>query len=90
LAGPQLVIRRSLSGDIEVRSTKSRRVREVPLPEHAAVALERLGRREEFTGPDEYVFCSRLGRRLDRSAVRRRDERAYADLGYFPRINDRY
>ena len=39
--GRKLVIRRSLSGDTEVKSTKSRRVREVPLPFQAAVALER-------------------------------------------------
>ena len=74
--GRKLIIRRSLSGDIEVKSTKSRRVREVPLPDQAAVALEGLSRRGEFTGPDDYVFCSRLGRRLDPSALRRRYERA--------------
>jgi len=75
-AGRKLVIRRSLSGDTEVKSTKSRRVREVPLPDQAAIALERLRQRGEFTGPDDYVFCSRLGRRLDPSALRRRYERA--------------
>ena len=74
--GRKLVICRSLSGDTEVKSTKSRRVREVPLPDQAAVALEGLSRRNEFTGPDDYVFCSRLGRRLDTSALRRRYERA--------------
>jgi integrase len=79
--GRKLVIRRSLSGDTEVKSTKSRRVREVPLPDQAAVALERLSRRREFVGPDDYVFCSRLGRRLDPSAIRRRYERARAAAG---------
>jgi len=83
-AGHKLVIRRSLSGDIEVKSTKSRRVREVPLPDQAAVALERLSRRGEFTGPDDYVFCSRLGRRLDPSALRRRYERARTAAGLEP------
>ena len=82
--GRKLVIRRSLSGDTEVKSTKSRRVREVPLPDQAAVALERLSRRGEFTGPDDYVFCSRLGRRLDPSALRRRYERARAAAGLEP------
>jgi integrase len=83
-AGHKLVIRRSLSGDIEVKSTKSRRVREVPLPDQAAVALKRLSRRGEFTGPDDYVFCSRLGRRLDPSALRRRYERARTAAGLEP------
>jgi integrase len=82
--GRKLIIRRSLSGDTEVKSTKSRRVREVPLPDQAAVALERLSRRGEFTGPDDYVFCSRLGRRLDPSALRRRYERARDAAGLEP------
>jgi len=83
-AGRKLVIRRSLSGDTEVKSTKSRRVREIPLPDQAAVALERLSGRGEFTGPDDYVFCSRLGRRLDPSALRRRYERAREAAGLEP------
>jgi integrase len=82
--GQKLVIRRSLSGSTEVKSTKSRRVREVPLPDQAAVALERLSRRGEFTGPDDYVFSSRLGRRLDPSAMRRRYERARDAAGLEP------
>jgi len=82
--GQKLVVRRSLSGDTEVKSTKSRRVREVPLPDQAAVALERLSRRDDFTGPDDYVFCSRLGRRLDPSALRRRYERARDAAGLEP------
>lgn len=82
--GRKLIIRRSLSGDTEVKSTKSRRVREVPLPDQAAVAFERLSRRDEFTGPDDYVFCSRLGRRLDPSALRRRYERARDAAGLDP------
>jgi integrase len=59
-----------------MRSTKSRRARQVPLPDQAASALERLSRRGEFTGPDDYVFANRFGRRLDPSALRRRFERA--------------
>lgn len=82
--GRKLIIRRSLSGDTEVKSTKSRRVREVPLPAQAAIALERLSRRDDFTGPDDYVFCSRLGRRLDPSALRRRFERARDAAGLEP------
>jgi integrase len=54
------------------------------LPDQAAVALERLSRRGEFTGPDDYVFCSRLGRRLDPSALRHRYERARDAAGLEP------
>ena len=39
VAGQKLVVRRALSGEAEVRSTKSRRAREVPLPDQAAAAL---------------------------------------------------
>ena len=75
-AGRKITVRRALSGDTELRSTKSRRAREVPLPDQAAAALDRLSRRDEFTGPDEYVFVNRVGRRIDPSALRRRFERA--------------
>lgn len=74
--GQKIIVRRALSGDTELRSTKTRRAREVPLPDQAATALERLSRRGEFTGPDDYVFANRFGRRLDPSALRRRFERA--------------
>jgi integrase len=83
-AGRKIIVRRSLSGAIEIRSTKSRRVREVPLPDQAAGALARLSRREEFTGPDDCVFANRLGRRLDPSALRRRFERARDAAGLEP------
>lgn len=83
-AGRKIVVRRALSGETEVKSTKSRRVREVPLPDQAAAALNRLVRRNEFTGHDDYVFCNRLGRRLDPSALRRRFERARDAAGLEP------
>jgi integrase len=74
--GRKIVVSRTLSADVEAQSTKSGRVREVPLPDQAAGALDRLSRRADYTGPDEYVFCNRFGRRLDPSALRRRYERA--------------
>jgi len=80
----KIIVRRSLSGGVEATSTKSRRTREVPLPDQAAIALDRLTRREEFTDPDEYVFVNRLGRRLDPSAIRRRFERARDAAGLEP------
>src|SRR5579884_2121152 len=82
--GRKIIVRRALSGATEVKSTKSRRVREVPLPDQAAAALDRLSRRGEFTGPDDYVFSNRLGRRLDPSALRRRFERARDAAGLEP------
>jgi integrase len=83
-AGRKIVVRRALSAEIELKSTKSRRARGVPLPDQAAIALDRLSRRGEFTGPDDYVFANRLGRRLDPSALRRRFERARDAAGLEP------
>jgi integrase len=82
--GRKLIVRRAVSGDVEVNSTKSRRARQVPLPDQAAAALDRLSRRDEFTSPDDYVFANRLGRRLDASALRRRFERARDAAGLEP------
>jgi integrase len=80
----KLVVRRAVSGDVESSSTKSRRAREVPLADQAAGALARLSQRGDFTGADDYVFCNRLGRRLDGSAFRRRVERARDAAGLHP------
>lgn len=82
--GHKLIVRRAVSGDVEVASTKSRRAREVPLPDQAAGALDRLSRRGEFVSRDDFVFCNRLGRRLDASALRRRFERARDAAGLEP------
>jgi integrase len=38
--GRKIIVRRAVSGDVEVPSTKSRRAREVPLPDQAAAALD--------------------------------------------------
>jgi integrase len=57
-------------------TTKSGRVRRVPLADQAAAALDRLSQREHFTAPGELVFCSVLGRPFDGSALRRRYRRA--------------
>jgi integrase len=75
-AAHKLTVRRAISAGVEATSTKSRRAREVPLPDQAAGALDRLSKRSEFTGPKEYVFANRWGRRLDPTALRRRFERA--------------
>ena len=83
-AGHKLTVRRTLSGSVEANSTKSRKTRDVPLPDQAAGALDRLSQQSEFTGPDEYVFANRLGRRLDPSSLRRRFERARDAAGLEP------
>ena len=80
----KLVVRRAVSGDVEASSTKSRRAREVPLADQAAGALARLSQRSDFASADDYVFCNRLGRRLDGSALRRRVERARDAAGLRP------
>ena len=82
--GRKIIVRRSLSAETELRSTKSRRARQVPLPDQAAAALDRLSRRGEFTSPDDYVFANRLGRRLDPSALRRRFKRGRDAAGLEP------
>lgn len=79
-AGHALTVRRALSVGVE-SSTKSGKVRRVPLPDQAAAALDRLSRRADFTAPGERVFCNSLGRALDGSALRRRFKRAQKAAG---------
>jgi len=83
LSGAVLDIERAVSAGVE-KEPKGRRGRQVPLPRPAAEALARLGRRDEFTGPSDYVFCNRHGARLDPSAIRRRYKRAAAAAGLRP------
>jgi integrase len=82
-AGSAITVARARSAGGET-STKSGRVRRVPLPDQAAAALDRLSRRQDFTGPDELVFCNALGRPLDSSALRRRFKRARDAAGLRP------
>ncbi len=72
LPARKLTVRRTVSGERELSSTKTRRLREVPIADQAEAAFSRLLRRGDFTGPDDYVFVNRYGRRLDPSALRRR------------------
>ncbi|MBV9165605.1 MAG: tyrosine-type recombinase/integrase [Solirubrobacterales bacterium] len=73
----RLVVHRAVSGGSE-GPTKSWQARFVPLSDGAARALARLVDRGDFTTPDDYVFCSTLGRRIDGSALRRRFKRTAA------------
>ena len=44
--------------------------------DHVIGPLDRLSRREHFTGPDDLVFCNQVGDVMDESALRRRFYRA--------------
>ena len=79
----RVIVHRAVSADIE-GPTKSWQARALPLADPAASALARLADRGDYTGRDDYVFCSRLGRRLDPSAVRRRYKRARDAAGLRP------
>jgi integrase len=76
----RLIVERAFSDDRE-GPTKSWQARFLPLADPAAEALARLAERGEFTHPADYVLCSRLGRPLDGSAVRRRFKLAAAGAG---------
>jgi integrase len=76
LAQRKLIVRRSISANQVAASTKSRKAREVPIPDQAAVAIGRLRHRDDFVEPDDFVFTNRWGRRIDGSALRRRVARA--------------
>jgi integrase len=53
----------------------------LPIADGAANAFARLAQRCDFVAPDDYAFCSRLGRPLDGSALRRRFKGAAAAAG---------
>jgi integrase len=79
----RMVVHRAISAGVE-GPTKSWQARFLPLADPAAEALERLQARGDYTSRDDYVFCSRLGRRLDPSAVRRRFKAARDAAGLRP------
>jgi integrase len=79
----RLVVQRAVSAGVE-GPTKSWQARFIPLADPAADAFAWLLARGHYTQRDNYVFCSRLGRRLDGSAVRRRFKRARDAAGLRP------
>jgi integrase len=83
LSGAVLDVQRAISAGVE-KEPKGRRGRQVPLPRQGAAALARLGRRDDFTSPDDYVFCNRFGDHVDPSALRRRYKRAASAAGLRP------
>jgi integrase len=60
---------------------KSGKVRSVPLVDQAAAALDRLSRRERWTGDDDLVFVNAVGDHLERSTMRRRYVKALERAG---------
>jgi site-specific recombinase XerD len=74
------VVHRAFSDRVE-GPTKSWQARFVPLADSPAHAFARLAERGDFTSMSDYVFCSRLGRPLDGSALRRRFKRSAAAAG---------
>lgn len=79
-----IIVWHVVSGAEDQPRTKSRRSRQVPIPDQAKGAFDQLLSRAEFTSPDDYVLVNRLGRRLDPSALRRRFERARDAAGLEP------
>ncbi len=82
-AGSALIISRAISVGVE-KGTKSGRVRQVPLAKQAEAALARVLDRDEFVSPDDFVFCTAFGHRLDGSALRRRYKLARDAIGLRP------
>ncbi len=79
----RIMVQRAVSAKVE-GPTKSWQARLVPLADPAAEALARLQARGDYTGRDDYVFCSRLGWRLNPSAIRRRYNAARDAAGLRP------
>ena len=79
----KIIVSRAMSAGVE-SSTKSGRIRRVPMAPQAAATLDRVSRREDFTSPDDLVFPNGIGRPLDGSALRRRYRRAQAAAGVAP------
>jgi integrase len=80
LKGGFIVVSRAMSAGQEL-STKSRRMRPVPIAEQAGIELKRLARREHFTARTDFVFCRPDGGSLDRTAVRKRFIKAQEEAG---------
>ena len=82
--GSVVTVARAMSAGVET-TTKSGRVRRVPLPDQAVEALTRLGKRPDFTAADEFVFAvPTLGRALYPATVRKRFKQARDAVGARP------
>jgi integrase len=75
-----ITVSRAFSWDVET-STKSRRIRTVPLARQAREVLVALRRRDRFTGREDFVFCRPDGDAIDSSAIRNRFRAAQEAAG---------
>jgi integrase len=78
-----IVIVAGMSAGVD-STTKSGKWRAVPLTREPFVMLDKLSRREWFTGPDDFVFCGPAGDPIDDSALRRRYNAARDAAGLPP------
>ena len=79
-AGSTIRVRASYAAG-RITTPKSGKVRAVPMAGDVASALARLGRRERFTGEDEFVFAGEHGLPLDGDALSSRYQRALEVAG---------
>ena len=80
-AGETIRVRRSYNAHGGVGTPKSGKVRSVPMVPEVAHALARLAERDWFTGDEDLVFASEIGKYLDASALRVRYKAALARAG---------
>jgi len=80
LEGGTIDLRHAISAGVD-QPPKGWKLRQVPLARSAAHAIHRVLEREDFTGPDDYVFCTRIGGRMSPSAVRKRYMAARSKAG---------
>jgi integrase len=79
-AAELITVSRAFSWNVET-STKSRRIRIVPLARQARFVLLELRGRCRFTGREDFVFCRPDGGALDSSAIRKRFRSAQEAAG---------
>ncbi|MCB0859998.1 MAG: site-specific integrase [Solirubrobacterales bacterium] len=80
LEGQRVTVEAAIS-DGEVSTTKSRRIRTVPLTNTACRHLKGVASRSHFLEPEDLVFCGGAGGILDESALRRRFRRVQEKAG---------
>ncbi len=81
-AGQRVQVRHSWSPVAHAeKAPKSGKVRSVPLVDELVRPLDRLSKRDHFTGDDDLVFCSELGEHLDGWTLRRRYDAALKKAG---------
>jgi integrase len=65
----------------DMKVPKSGKVRSIPLIEQAAVPLAKLSMRDNFTGPQDLIFCTPTGTPVDDSPLRTMFYDALTDAG---------